>query len=107
MMEPPTDRMRDNIAKPLDRAPAGRELGPHRGAARVQPWQSPSIFRRSSTVCTRGRRRRLVELVTRDASVDDLVDAIRNALRGEVICPSRVSGLLFQRVAALSGATQA
>jgi DNA-binding NarL/FixJ family response regulator len=45
--------------------------------------------------------------VTRDASVDNLVDAIRNALRGEVICSARVSGLLFQRVAALSGATQA
>jgi DNA-binding NarL/FixJ family response regulator len=47
------------------------------------------------------------DFVTRDASVDDLVNAIRNALRGEVICSARVSGLLFQRVAALSGATQA
>ena len=42
-----------------------------------------------------------------DASVDDLVDAIRKALRGEVICSARVTGLLFQRVAALSEATQA
>jgi DNA-binding NarL/FixJ family response regulator len=49
----------------------------------------------------------IVGFVTRDASVDHLVDAIRNALRGEVICSARVSGLLFQRVAALSGATQA
>jgi DNA-binding NarL/FixJ family response regulator len=49
----------------------------------------------------------IVGFVARDASVDDLVDAIRNALRGEVICSARVSGLLFQRVAALSGATQA
>jgi two-component system, NarL family, nitrate/nitrite response regulator NarL len=49
----------------------------------------------------------IVGFVTRDASVDDLVDAIWNALRGEVICSARVSGLLFQRVAALSGATQA
>jgi len=44
--------------------------------------------------------------VTRDASVDDLVDAIRKALRGEVICSAHMTGLLFQRVAALSGATR-
>jgi two-component system nitrate/nitrite response regulator NarL len=40
--------------------------------------------------------------VTRDASVDDLVASIRNALRGEVVCSARIAGLLFQRVAALS-----
>jgi two-component system nitrate/nitrite response regulator NarL len=49
----------------------------------------------------------IVGFVTRDASVDDLVDTIRNALRGEVMCSARVTGLLFQRVAALSEATQA
>ena len=44
--------------------------------------------------------------VTPDASVDDLVDAIRKALRGEVLCSARMTGLLFQRVAELSEATQ-
>jgi two-component system nitrate/nitrite response regulator NarL len=44
--------------------------------------------------------------VTQDASVDDLVDAIRKALRGEVLCSARMTGLLFQRLAALSEAMQ-
>jgi two-component system, NarL family, nitrate/nitrite response regulator NarL len=48
----------------------------------------------------------VVGFVTRDASVDDLVDAIRKALRGEVVCSARMTGLLFQRVAALSEATR-
>jgi two-component system nitrate/nitrite response regulator NarL len=47
----------------------------------------------------------IVGFVTRDASVDDLVDAIRKALRGEVVCSARMTGLLFQRVAMLSEAT--
>jgi DNA-binding NarL/FixJ family response regulator len=42
--------------------------------------------------------------VTRDASVDDLVQSIKNALRDEVICPPRIAGMLFKRVAALSEA---
>lgn len=49
----------------------------------------------------------IVGFVTRDASVDDLVDTIRKALRGEVVCSARMTGLLFQRVAALSQATRA
>jgi two-component system nitrate/nitrite response regulator NarL len=44
--------------------------------------------------------------VTQNASVDDLVDAIWKALRGEVLCSARMTGLLFQRLAALSEATQ-
>jgi DNA-binding NarL/FixJ family response regulator len=48
----------------------------------------------------------IVGFVTRDASVDDLVDSVRKALRGEVVCSARMTGLLFQRVAALSEATQ-
>jgi DNA-binding NarL/FixJ family response regulator len=46
----------------------------------------------------------IVGFVTRDASVDELVVSIRNALRGEVVCSARITGLLFQRVAALSEA---
>jgi DNA-binding NarL/FixJ family response regulator len=42
--------------------------------------------------------------VTRDASIDDLAQSIMNALRDEVICPPRIAGLLFKRVAALSEA---
>lgn len=48
----------------------------------------------------------IVGFVTRDGSVDDLVKSIRSALRGEIICSARVTGLLFQRVAALSEASQ-
>jgi two-component system, NarL family, nitrate/nitrite response regulator NarL len=42
--------------------------------------------------------------VTRDGSVDDLVASILSTVRGEVLCSARLAGLLFQRVAALSGA---
>lgn len=48
----------------------------------------------------------IVGFVTRDASIDELVDAIRKGLRGEVLCSARMTGLLFQRLAALSEATQ-
>jgi two-component system, NarL family, nitrate/nitrite response regulator NarL len=42
--------------------------------------------------------------VTRDGSVDDLVLSVQSALRGEIVCPPRIAGLLFKRVAALSDA---
>ena len=45
--------------------------------------------------------------VTQDGSIDDLLASIRNALRGEVICSPRVTGLLFKRMAALSDAAPA
>jgi two-component system nitrate/nitrite response regulator NarL len=48
----------------------------------------------------------IVGFVTRDASIDDLVDAIRKTLRGEVLCSARMTGRLFQRLAELSDATQ-
>jgi two-component system nitrate/nitrite response regulator NarL len=42
--------------------------------------------------------------VARDGSVEDLVTAVLRALRGEVVCSPRISGLLFSRVATLSSA---
>jgi len=48
----------------------------------------------------------IVGFVTPDASIDDLVDAIRKTLRGEILCSARMTGLLFQRLATLSEATQ-
>jgi DNA-binding CsgD family transcriptional regulator len=110
MMEPAKDRLCDNIAEPLDRARAGgilpqRKVGAHLviivGVLRQNAFEG--LFLELIACAEAG----IVGFVTRDASVDDLVDAIRNALRGEVICSARVSGLLFQRMAALSGATQA
>ena len=41
--------------------------------------------------------------VAREASSTDLVAAIEGALRGEVFCSSRLTGLLLARVAELSG----
>jgi two-component system nitrate/nitrite response regulator NarL len=45
--------------------------------------------------------------VTRDASIDDVVDAIRRSLQDEIACSPRVAALLFRRVAALSEANPA
>jgi DNA-binding NarL/FixJ family response regulator len=42
--------------------------------------------------------------VTRDGSVDDLVRAIMNTLRGEVVCSPHIAGVLFRRLAAHSEA---
>ena len=41
--------------------------------------------------------------VSRDASVDDLVEALRSTVRGELLCSRLIAGSLFRRVAALSG----
>lgn len=41
--------------------------------------------------------------VGRDGSADDLAAAVDGALRGEVFCSARLTGLLFARVAELSG----
>ncbi len=41
--------------------------------------------------------------VGRDGSADDLASAVDGALRGEVFCSARLAGLLFARVAELSG----
>ena len=40
--------------------------------------------------------------VPRDGSVADLLDAVRSAARGEVVCSPRVAGQAFRRLAALS-----
>ncbi len=42
--------------------------------------------------------------VTRDASVEDVVTAMKAAARGEVHCSPKIAGSLFRRVAALSTA---
>jgi two-component system nitrate/nitrite response regulator NarL len=42
--------------------------------------------------------------VTRDATIDDLVDTIERAVRGEVLCSPRVAATLFRRLAALASA---
>ena len=41
--------------------------------------------------------------VTRESSLDDLLDAIMRAARGEAICPPPMAASLLRRVAALSG----
>ncbi len=40
--------------------------------------------------------------VTEDAGIDQLVEAIRSAARGEAVCSPRMTAALFRRVAALS-----
>ncbi len=40
--------------------------------------------------------------VTRDGSVEDVVEAIKAAARGEVHCSPKIAGSLFRRIAALS-----
>jgi DNA-binding NarL/FixJ family response regulator len=40
--------------------------------------------------------------VTRDASPDDLVKAVRHAANGEILCPPRIVGTLFRRLALLA-----
>src|SRR5215208_7275745 len=40
-------------------------------------------------------------LVTRDASLSELVDAIEGAARGDLACTPRVAGVLLRRVASL------
>jgi two-component system nitrate/nitrite response regulator NarL len=42
--------------------------------------------------------------VTRDASLEDLLTAVIRAASGEALCPPRIAGGLFRRVAALSSA---
>jgi DNA-binding NarL/FixJ family response regulator len=49
----------------------------------------------------------LAGYVTRDGSVEDLVDAVERAMRGEVLCSPRVAATLFRRLAALSAAAPA
>ena len=44
--------------------------------------------------------------VNQDASIDDVVDAIRRCLCDEIPCTPRLAGLLFHRIAELSGATR-
>lgn len=41
--------------------------------------------------------------VAKDASLEDLVEAVEAALRGEVLCSPRIAGWLFRRVASLAG----
>jgi DNA-binding NarL/FixJ family response regulator len=40
--------------------------------------------------------------VSREGSLDDLVAAIESAARGEAVCPPRIAGALFRRVATLA-----
>jgi DNA-binding NarL/FixJ family response regulator len=40
--------------------------------------------------------------VSREASVNDLVDAVNAAYQGELICPPKIAGSLLRRVASLS-----
>ncbi len=40
--------------------------------------------------------------VPREGSTEDLINAVRQAIRGELVCSPRVTALLFDRVAALS-----
>lgn len=46
----------------------------------------------------------LAGYVTRDGSVEDLIDAVESAVRNEVRCSPRVAATLFRRIAALSSA---
>jgi two-component system nitrate/nitrite response regulator NarL len=40
----------------------------------------------------------LTAYVNRDGSIDDLIDVIQSAVRGELICSPRIAGALFRRV---------
>ena len=40
--------------------------------------------------------------VTREASIEELVDVVRSAAKGEMLCSSRVAAALARRVATLS-----
>ena len=40
--------------------------------------------------------------VTRDASATDLVKAVEHAANGEILCPPRIVGALFRRLAVLA-----
>jgi two-component system, NarL family, nitrate/nitrite response regulator NarL len=40
--------------------------------------------------------------VTQDGSVEDLVEAVLHALRGELVCSPRIAGLLFGRMSTLA-----
>jgi DNA-binding NarL/FixJ family response regulator len=44
----------------------------------------------------------LTAYVSRDGSVDHLVDVIQSAVRGELICSPRIAGALFRRVGLMS-----
>jgi len=46
----------------------------------------------------------LAGYVTRDGTVDDLIDCVERAVRGEVLCSPRVAARLFKRLASLSAA---
>jgi two-component system, NarL family, nitrate/nitrite response regulator NarL len=39
--------------------------------------------------------------VSRDGSIQDLVTAVHCAMRNELVCPPRIAGMLFRRVAAI------
>jgi two-component system, NarL family, nitrate/nitrite response regulator NarL len=41
--------------------------------------------------------------VGREGSLSDLIEAIRNAARGELVCSARMAGLMARRLAALAG----
>lgn len=44
--------------------------------------------------------------VTRDASAADLVKAVEHAANGEILCPPRIVGTLFRRLASLASERQ-
>jgi two-component system, NarL family, nitrate/nitrite response regulator NarL len=44
----------------------------------------------------------MVGYVPREASLDDVVDALHRVVRGELLCPPSITGSLFRRVAALA-----
>ncbi|HEV7991357.1 MAG TPA: response regulator transcription factor [Gemmatimonadaceae bacterium] len=44
--------------------------------------------------------------VSRDASIDDLFDALERAARGELLCTARTAGTMFRRLAALAGSRE-
>ena len=44
----------------------------------------------------------LAGFVTRDASVDELVDVVRGVARGEIVCSPKAAAALYRRVASLS-----
>jgi DNA-binding NarL/FixJ family response regulator len=46
----------------------------------------------------------LAGYVTRDGTIEDLVETVERAVRGEVLCSPRIAATLFRRLAALSSA---
>ncbi len=75
-----------------------RALLDHRPQVRVVALAVPEVEREMITCAELG----VSGLVPREASLDDLVETLESAARGEVRCSPRMTGVLLRRLAALA-----